>query len=56
MTSLDPTARAVLHLAHDGCAATATDPIREPGGGAHGKTPHSSHAQLQDLVAYLETL
>ncbi len=42
---------------HDGCAPTLFDRFGPCGGGdKHGHTSHLSDAQLQDLVAYLETL
>ncbi|MGK4005548.1 cytochrome c [Sorangium sp. So ce1036] len=44
---------------HDGCAATLKDRLVDPacgGGDRHGKTSHLSEAQIDDLVAYLETL
>ncbi len=44
---------------HDGCAPTLKDRFTNPacgGGDRHGKTSHLSDAQLDDLVAYLETL
>ncbi|WP_437675545.1 c-type cytochrome [Sorangium sp. So ce131] len=44
---------------HDGCAATLKDRFVDPscgGGDLHGKTSHLSDAQIDDLVAYLETL
>ncbi|MGK3964291.1 c-type cytochrome [Sorangium sp. So ce118] len=44
---------------HDGCAATLKDRFIDPacgGGEKHGKTAHLSDEQIDDLVAYLETL
>ncbi|XXY48426.1 cytochrome c [Sorangium sp. So ce269] len=44
---------------HDGCAATLKDRFGDPacgGGDKHGKTSHLSDEQIDDLVAYLETL
>ncbi|WP_437900165.1 c-type cytochrome [Sorangium sp. So ce124] len=44
---------------HDGCAPTLKDRFTNPacgGGDRHGKTSQLSDAQLDDLVAYLETL
>jgi hypothetical protein len=42
---------------HDGCAATLRDRFGGCGGGdLHGATSHLSPAQLDDLVAFLETL
>src|SRR5690606_10381345 len=42
---------------HDGCAETLKDRFSPCGGGdAHGKTSHLTGEQLDDLVAYLETL
>ncbi|XYI01820.1 c-type cytochrome [Sorangium sp. So ce1128] len=44
---------------HDGCAATLKDRFVNPscgGGDQHGKTSHLSEEQIDDLVAYLETL
>ncbi|XXT23555.1 cytochrome c [Sorangium sp. So ce429] len=44
---------------HDGCAATLKDRFADPacgGGDKHGKTSHLSDEQIDDLVAYLETL
>ncbi|MGK3982250.1 c-type cytochrome [Sorangium sp. So ce136] len=44
---------------HDGCAATLKDRFVNPacgGGDKHGKTSHLSDEQIDDLVAYLETL
>jgi len=42
---------------HDGCAPTLKDRFGACGGGdAHGKTSHLTEAQIDDLVAYLETL
>jgi hypothetical protein len=42
-----------------GCARTLRERFSEPacgGGDLHGKTWHLSAAQLDDLVAFLETL
>jgi cytochrome c peroxidase len=42
---------------HDGCAPTLRDRFGACGGGdLHGKTSHLSPAQIDDLVAYLESL
>jgi cytochrome c peroxidase len=42
---------------HNGCATTLHDRFGPCGGGdKHGKTSHLSAAQINDLVAYLETL
>ncbi|WP_437290792.1 c-type cytochrome [Sorangium sp. So ce406] len=44
---------------HDGCATTLKDRFTKAacgGGDMHGKTSHLSDAQLDDLVAFLETL
>lgn len=41
---------------HDGCAATLRDRFGPCGGDRHGTTSHLSAEQLDDLVAYLETL
>ena len=43
---------------HDGCAPTLRDRFSGAcgGGDLHGKTSHLSPAQIDDLVAYLETL
>lgn len=43
---------------HNGCAPTLRDRFTAPcgGGDAHGHTSHLAESQLQDLVAYLETL
>ncbi|MEA2701199.1 MAG: hypothetical protein QOI66_5470 [Myxococcales bacterium] len=42
---------------HDGCAATLGDRFSSCGGGdRHGVTSTLNHGQLDDLVAYLETL
>lgn len=42
---------------HDGCAATLKDRFGACGGGdKHGKTSDLSETQINDLVAYLETL
>ncbi|MFT3764096.1 MAG: c-type cytochrome [Minicystis sp.] len=46
---------------HDGCAATMHnrfDPAKAAcnGGDLHGKTSHLSASDIDDLVAYLETL
>lgn len=42
---------------HDGCAPTLRDRFGTCGGGeAHGHTAHLAAAELDDLVAYLETL
>lgn len=42
---------------HDGCAATLRDRFGPCGGGDdHGVTSHLDEAQIQDLVAYLESL
>jgi DNA-binding beta-propeller fold protein YncE/mono/diheme cytochrome c family protein len=45
-------------LMHDGCAATLRDRFTpECGGGdSHGHTSHLSDAELDDLVAYMESL
>jgi mono/diheme cytochrome c family protein len=55
-----PSLVGILHRApfmHDGCAATLHDRFTpECGGDAHGNTAQLSPAQLDDLVAYLETL
>jgi hypothetical protein len=43
---------------HDGCAQTLRDRFNPDcgGGDAHGKTSHLSDTEVDDLVAYLETL
>ncbi len=41
---------------HDGRAATLKDRFRADGGLEHGRTTHLSADQIDDLVAYLETL
>ena len=42
---------------HDGCAATLHDRFGPCGGGdQHGRTSHLTASQIDDLVAYLETL
>lgn len=44
---------------HDGCAPTLRDRFTNPtcgGGDKHGVTSHLTEAQIDDLVAYLETL
>jgi len=44
---------------HDGCAPTLTDRFLDTrcgGGDQHGKTSHLTPAQIDDLVAFLETL
>jgi len=42
---------------HDGCAATLRDRFTTCGGGdAHGKVSHLTASQIDDLVAYLESL
>lgn len=42
---------------HDGCAATLHDRFGDCGGGdRHGKTSHLTPTQIDDLVAYLESL
>lgn len=43
---------------HDGCAATLHDRFDAPcgGGDAHGKTSQLDASQVDDLVAYIETL
>ncbi|WP_236514836.1 c-type cytochrome [Sandaracinus amylolyticus] len=42
---------------HDGCAPTLRDRFGSCGGGdTHGRTSHLSEAQIDDLVAYLQTL
>ncbi|MDO9021588.1 MAG: cytochrome-c peroxidase [Deltaproteobacteria bacterium] len=44
-------------LMHNGCAATLRDRFGPCGGGeSHGHTQHLAPAQIDDLVAYLETL
>jgi mono/diheme cytochrome c family protein len=44
-------------LMHDGCAATVRDRFGPCGGGeSHGHTAQLAPAQIDDLVAYLETL
>ncbi|HKP63245.1 MAG TPA: cytochrome-c peroxidase [Polyangiales bacterium] len=43
-------------LMHDGCAPELIDRFGPCGGDRHGNTSQLSRAQLQDLVAYLETL
>lgn len=44
-------------LMHDGCAATLRDRFGACGGGdRHGTTSHLTTTQIDDLVAYLETL
>jgi mono/diheme cytochrome c family protein len=47
-----------LPVMHSGCARTLRDRF-EPGcggGDAHGRTSHLTEAQIQDLIAFLETL
>jgi mono/diheme cytochrome c family protein len=57
-----PSLTAIAHRApfmHDGCAATLRDRLVDPtcgGGDAHGKTSQLTTEQLDDLVAYLESL
>ena len=42
---------------HDGCATTLIERFTKCGGGdRHGSTSQLSRAQLDDLVAYLESL
>jgi cytochrome c peroxidase len=42
---------------HDGCAATLHDRFRpDCGGSQHGQTAALSGAQVDDLVAYLESI
>jgi DNA-binding beta-propeller fold protein YncE/mono/diheme cytochrome c family protein len=44
---------------HDGCAATLRDRLTSPtcgGGDAHGKTSQLGESQIDDLLAYLDTL
>ena len=42
---------------HDGCASTLHDRFGDCGGGdRHGKTSHLTATQIDDLVAYLESL
>ncbi|WP_437818990.1 cytochrome-c peroxidase [Sorangium sp. So ce1078] len=44
---------------HNGCATSLRDRFTDPacgGGDLHGKTSHLSEDQIDDLVAYLETL
>jgi DNA-binding beta-propeller fold protein YncE len=41
---------------HDGSAATLLDRLRNSNGDKHGKTSQLTPGQLDDLVAYLETL
>ncbi len=43
---------------HDGCAKTLRDRFTSPcgGGDKHGVTSHLSQAQIDDLVAFLESL
>jgi cytochrome c peroxidase len=44
---------------HNGCAATLKDRFLNPacgGGDLHGKTSHLDAGQIDDLVAYLESL
>ena len=43
---------------HDGCAATLRDRFNPAcgGGDRHGVTSQLSSAQIDDLVAYLQTL
>jgi len=42
---------------HDGCAATLRDRFGACGGGElHGHTSQLTPAQIDDLVAYLESL
>ncbi len=41
---------------HDGCAATLHDRFGACGGSQHGGTAQLSSSQIDDLVAYLETL
>lgn len=45
-------------LMHDGCAETLADRFVPAcgGGDKHGKTSHLSKAQIDDLIAYLESL
>lgn len=55
-----PTLRGLSYRApflHNGCAQDLTERFGPCGGGdQHGKTSHLSQAQIQDLVAYLESL
>jgi mono/diheme cytochrome c family protein len=57
-----PSLRAVAQRApfmHDGCAATLTERFTDTecgGGDAHGRTSHLTPAEVDDLVAYLESL
>jgi hypothetical protein len=43
---------------HDGCAETMLERFDESCGGGerHGRTEHLSQAEIEDLVAYLESL
>ncbi|MDQ3032594.1 MAG: cytochrome-c peroxidase [Myxococcota bacterium] len=47
-----------LPVMHDGCALTLHDRFRPDcgGGDEHGRTSHLSEPQIDDLVAFLETL
>jgi cytochrome c peroxidase len=56
-----PSLRGVVSRApymHDGCAPTLRDRFDPScgGGDAHGRTSHLTEAQIDDLVAYLESL
>jgi hypothetical protein len=56
-----PSLIGVVHRApymHDGCAATLGDRFTDPscGGALHGNTSHLSATEIDDLVAFLETL
>lgn len=57
-----PTLLGVAHRApfmHDGCASTLRERFDDPacgGGDAHGKTSQLSAGEIDDLIAYLETL
>ncbi|AKF04577.1 c-type cytochrome [Sandaracinus amylolyticus] len=57
-----PTLLGIVYRApymHDGCAPTLRDrftPGACTGGDAHGRTSHLTSAQIDDLVAYLQTL
>jgi mono/diheme cytochrome c family protein len=46
-----------LPVMHDGCAKTLRDRFSPAcGGNAHGNTSHLSEAEVQDLVAFLESI
>lgn len=56
-----PSLLGVVHRApfmHDGCAETLSERFTDPscGGSLHGNTSHLTATEIDDLVAYLETL